>query len=99
MKKNNSEFGPYLSYILKEMCKKVGADFNKINFKEEGWFSEYEWTIEEEAEFIKWMIDYLYRTTDARKELLKFNTKNKKLLERTVKGFILNYGWKYKKDN
>lgn len=98
MEKKNNEFGPHLIHILKEMCKRVGADYDKINFKEDSWYSKYEWDIEEEEKFIKWLIDYLHNTYGARKELLYYNGKNKKIIVKAVRDFTFNYGWKYKKE-
>ena len=92
--KNN----PHLRIILKEMCKRVGADFNKINFNKHEWFMKHTWTEKELMNFKEWFINYLYENTEARKEIMMFPLKNKMRIRRTASWFILDYGWKTKWD-
>ena len=79
------------------MCKMVGADFKKINFKKESWFYEYEWTEWQEQFFIGWMVGYLMHKKEARQEMMRFPRKNIKDLTKLATEFIMNYGWKVKK--
>ena len=44
-----------LKEILTEMCRRVGADYDKIDFKKEGWFRDYTWTEEEQEDFHQWL--------------------------------------------
>jgi len=94
----NKELGKHVKIILKEMCKVVGADHNKIDFKEHNWFYKYEWTHEEENKFKDWMINYLKENAEARNEMLTVSSKNKKILEKAVAWWIFDYGWKVKDD-
>ena len=83
--------------ILKEQCRIVGADYEKIDFKEDMWFMDHEWTKEQEAEFIQWVTDYLYNNKEARNMLLQHPYKNKTTCKKAAEQFAFNYGWKYKK--
>ncbi len=49
----------HMHEILTEMCKRVGADKETIDFKKRNWFLEYEWTFEEEDDFTKWLGKFL----------------------------------------
>ena len=83
-----------LKCVLEEMCKRVGANYNSIDFKEPGWYNKYSWTQEEEAEFIRWLADKLMTDKNIRKELLanpEHLTYGK--AERAAKEFILQFGW------
>ena len=86
----------YLKEILIEMCKRVNAKYEDIDFKKEQWFLEYEWTNEEEASFINWLVDYMKQNKEVRDTLMMFPRNNKRDLERFANSFIFNYGWKYK---
>jgi len=86
----------YLKEILIEMCKRVNAKYEDIDFKKEQWFLEYEWTNEEETSFINWLVDYMKQNKEARDTLMMFPRNNKRDLERFANSFIFNYGWKYK---
>ncbi len=98
MKNNKNKFKdfPYLKRIMKEMCKRVGADFNKMNFKKQDWFLEYSWTKENEEKFKKWLMNFLYKNRKAREEILEFPSKNKNKLKNAINMFLFSYGWKLK---
>lgn len=86
-------------FILKEMCARVGADFDSINFQEESdWYNKYEWTIQECKQFEKWLSDYLYTNTKARNEVMAFPMKRRKSTDRLANEFVFMYGWRYHKD-
>ena len=89
--------GKELIKILKEMCHRVGADFDSIDFLKDRWFMEYEWTEKEQDKFQEWLINHLYTNTKAFKEIAASpNSKSKKNCENISKMFLLNYGWKFK---
>ena len=85
-----------LKEILKKMCEYVGADYDKIDFKKKLWFMEYEWSEEQEQEFIDWLTDYLYKNTEPRQHMMAFPMKNKKQCQLAANEFVSNYGWKTK---
>ena len=80
--------------ILKEMCKRVNADYHSIDFEGDAWFWEYSWTQIEEDSFIDWLAEYLYAHKDARTEIMKHPVNTKKLCRQFAENFTWNYGWK-----
>ena len=86
----------YLRTILKEMSKRVDADFDSLEFTNPDWFRQCEWTEEEQNEFNKWLIKYLRDNTKARNELMSIPSKNKVFLQKFADSFSFNYGWKLK---
>ena len=89
------KFSKYLVIILKEMCKRVGADYEDIYFSKEGWFSKYEWTEKEYDDFKDWLVNYLYKNNEARKAIMEYPCKPKKRIKKVVDMFGLCYGWKF----
>ena len=89
--------GEHLTIILKEMCSRVGASYDDVDFKDEEWFLKYEWSDIEENYFIEWLANYLYKNKAAREELLRFPIKNKNKCIEAANQFSLNYGWKTKR--
>ena len=88
----------YLRDILKEMCRKVGANFNEIDFKKERWYEEYSWTVEQQNDFISWLAEYLKKNQGARIgperiPELEIYAHNSRFLLEFAKSFAFNYGW------
>jgi len=86
--------GKHFNKVMNKMCSYVGVKFKDINPKKENWFLEYSWTDEQEADFVKWFVDYLYSSSEARREIMTYPIKDKKMIIRMVLMFILNYGWR-----
>ena len=87
-------FTKHLDIVLKKMCKMVKCDFDTFEFKDD-WYWKYEWTQNEEEKFIKWMVGYLQKSRVARHEIgILLNSKAS--IERGVRMFVFNYGWKNK---
>jgi hypothetical protein len=80
------EFPKHLTIILKEMCQRVGADFNKIDFKKKDWQETYQWTEKKQEDFKRWLIDYLYKNKEAIKEFCRYPSiiTTKKEIEKAV---------------
>ena len=95
---NKFGFGEHLEIILREMCTRVGADFDTTDFKRPEWYWEHEWSKEDETEFSDWLRDYLYDNLEARRELLNHTTKNKKHAADAAAEFVWMYGWKVRSD-
>jgi len=91
-------FSESLQFVLKEMCNRVGADYDSIDFSSNNWYSKYEWTIQEEKQFEKWMIDYLYKNAKARREIMNYSIKNKSYLEKVAREFTFHYGWRLNRE-
>lgn len=85
-----------LGVILEKLCSYVGETPDSINFTEHNWYLKHEWTEEQEEDFKKWFVDYLYKNPKAQKELYYFATKNKKILEKRAEFFVFSYGWRLK---
>ena len=85
-----------LDFILKEMCNRVGAKFEDIDFQEHNWFTKHRWTIHQEEDFREWLANHFYENKQARNFILQISSKNKKLCKQGAKAFIFNYGWSYK---
>jgi hypothetical protein len=87
-----NEFSESLQEILRELCRRVGADPEALDYGpketiEEEWFSLYSWTEEDEQNFMKWLEAYVYK--NARKMGIP---KNKTYVKRCVAWFSL-YTW------
>jgi hypothetical protein len=91
----NEEFSKSLKIVLTEMCRRVGTTPDKVNFKDERWFSECNWTKEECNSFEKWLSDLVYHNTKARNELMQHPIKRRKYCNDFARSFTFNYGWKY----
>lgn len=59
------------------------------------WYHDHEWTIEQNDQFKKWLVNYLYTNTSARREF-SIHAKTKKYLKLWADSFAMNYGWKFK---
>lgn len=44
-----------LKEILIEMCNRIQVNYETIDFKKKGWFSDHEWTLAEQDKFKDWM--------------------------------------------
>lgn len=80
------------------MCKRVGVNYEDIDFERGDWYTDHEWTWEQENEFTEWLIDYFYNNTEAREELFEFPRKNKKHCRSVAHVFQFQYGWKIKEE-
>lgn len=85
----------YLDVVMHEMCKRVGANWDNIDGQANDWYMMYQWTEAEQDDFKKWLVDYLYKTKEAREAILQYpsiNTRKKDLIK-VADWFILQYGW------
>jgi len=89
----------YVEIILNEMCSRVNADYEHLDFKSPNWFMEYEWTEVEQDSFKKWLVDYLYNDTKVRKAICKFPIRTKRHLRKVADMFLFQYGWKIKDES
>ena len=96
MKAKNAKINKYMQEILCEMYKRVGADFNEIELKD-NWFENYTWTEKQENDFIKWLADYLRTHQGARmgpervSEFEMYASDHRSLLN-LAKSIVFNYG-------
>jgi len=80
----------HIEIILRKMCTIAGHKYEEIDFKKDGWYSEYTWTEEQEKEFEVWIKNYLYESTEARNQLMSFPHKNKKTINKWWAWFTLS---------
>lgn len=83
-----------LEMVIREMCSRVGADFDKIDFKSSNWFQKYTWPQTEKNLFVVWLVGTLLVDKEMRQEMMAFPSKNKKSIEKFANSFVCNYGWK-----
>lgn len=86
----------YLKAILTEMCKRVKAKYDSINFKAESWFSSRSWTEKEQDDFELWLVDYMHKNEEARMELMERPRADKRDLKKFAKAFTFFCGWSLK---
>jgi len=87
-----------LEKVLKEMCRRVGAPYNSIDFKEEGWYNRYAWTYEEEVDFVQWLTDQIMRNKEVRESLFVNPTHvTENIARKAAKEFVYQFGWRYKR--
>jgi hypothetical protein len=91
-------FSKGLEYILREMCSRVGADYDKMDFNKENWFWEYQWTREEEEDFIKWLAKKIRKDRKVRTLFWTDRKVTEKEAEMGARMFVFNYGWKLKEE-
>ncbi len=86
-----------LVYVLEKMCSYVNADYNDINFDEDDWYFKYEWTKEQETNFINWLTDEIRINNKIRKEISKLRYRpSKKRATLFANYFNMMFGWKTK---
>ncbi len=87
--------------ILPEMFRRVSCitDDIKTFTQNENWYWLYEWTKNDEDDFIVWLSDYFKTNKKAfsliGKSYIKNNKENRM---RLATNFVANYGWKVKKE-
>lgn len=97
------ERNKYLVEIVKEMCKRVGADPEIVGWKDDPnhdhWYWRYTWTKAEEDRFIFWLADYFKTNRDARADLSISGGRisTKKYCQKMAEEFVWNWGWKVEK--
>jgi hypothetical protein len=99
IKKEIFMFSTHIHNILYEMCQRVGADYDTIDFQEAGWYTKYTWSVDEENSYKAWLFEYLRNNKDARREIMRFPSTKQKNIERCVNSFIFNYGFVTRNDN
>jgi len=96
MSEKQKKFNWGLEYVLREMCRRVGARYEGIDFSDPTWFYKYEWTQEEEEDFANWLTKELISNPQLRNDLMKYPTSQRRYLRRFAEVFTANYGWRLK---
>ena len=88
---------PNFAKVLEMMCDEINAPYSIVNknLEDKMWFQRKTWTEEQELAFKKKLIDWIYNNSEARRE---FNNlpKRKLDIDKWVRFFLLDYGWKLK---
>ena len=82
----------YSTQILKEMFKRVGADYESFNFSQKNWFWSHSWSKEQEEDFRKWLGGFLVANKLVRKG--KYRGQDNGYYQ--AGKLLSNYGWKLK---
>ena len=82
--------------VLKKQCEIVGVKYEDVDFNNDLWFFEYQWTKDQESEFIEWLTNHLQTRKEARAIIMNMPSRNKSMCKRTAEAFAFNFGWKYK---
>ena len=82
--------------ILAKQCEIVGVKYEDIDFTDDLWFFQRQWTKEQEAEFIDWMTEHLRTNKDVRGVIMNIPSRGRDMCKRTAEAFAFNFGWKYK---
>ena len=85
--------------IVSEMFRRVKAKRKDIDTTKPDWFMKHSWTEKEQDKFRDWMVEYLMENVEARREIMRFPSKNKERAKKVANMFVFNYGWKAKKEN
>ena len=90
-------FGVYFTDVLKEMCSRVGVEFEDIDFDKDEWYLDHEWTQDEQEDFIRWFAKFL-RNKGVRTEITKYPSllNNYVKREQFARQFLTEFGWKVK---
>lgn len=84
-------------YVLKKMCSYVNVVFEDIDFNEDNWYWKYEWTKEQEQNFIEWLANEVKTNNGIRKEITTLPYRpSKTRCVAFANHFNLMFGWKTK---
>jgi hypothetical protein len=88
----------HVEYLLREMCRRVGADYDTMDFKKQDWYMDYSWTEAEETEYRAWMLDVLKHNKMVRKGF-GITITSSAYLKKEIMWWMLMYGWKNENNN
>lgn len=93
----NEELSYGMRVVLEKMFSYVDANLDETDIKKDGWYSEYEWSEEEEQEFKEWLIDQFMNNRRIRDDVTTMTfTPTRSRAENAANWFILYCGWKTK---
>jgi len=95
--------GDLIVKVFEELCRRVGATLEDLEFIPEdsprrGWkfpVHQFTWIEEEKNDFGKWMVEFVFR----HRRVFGFSYATRKMIRnRFVAYWLLDFGWKYKKE-
>lgn len=97
-KKKDNNYEIELEYIFREMCNRVGTDFDKLDMDKEDWADDHSWKMEDEIEFQVWLYNYLVNNYAAFKAVQSLPYIDSDKIAKVVRNFCLFYGWALESD-
>ena len=89
-----SELHPVVQYLLKEMCRRVHANPEELEWTKGKWSTKYCWTTKEMTSFQKWIEKEIQQNQQVREFLCERKDKvSKKLATSGALKFLLSYSW------
>jgi len=90
----NNLHGVYLTGILTEMCRRVDANYEDINFNKDKWYNDYSWSRVEQDKFLEWLSRHLL-SMGPRRELCKYPSlvRSKKDRDKFAEQFASQFCW------
>lgn len=96
--KRGEEFNPELLIILNKMCESINIDINTIDFQKEDWYLDHSWSNKQQADFVIWLSDLLYKNMKVRNSIMRVPIKDKKLCLKAAEFFTAMFTWKTHKE-
>jgi hypothetical protein len=88
---------PKLNEVLCKMCEYVDTSIDAIDLGDNNLFCKYEWTGEQQEEFVNWLADKIRKDKELREELWGADWKpSKQKAKKMARMFVFNLGWKVK---
>ena len=87
-----------LRHVFEKMFSYVDVNMDDVDMTQDGWYTLYEWTPEQEEDFKIWFAKELKSNNELRKQAKLPYRPNKYMIEKTINSFILMWGWKTKLD-
>ena len=85
----NNNLKEALKMMLYFSDEQVFEEFDKINFKKEGWYKNYHWNEKQEEKYLDWLSDFLKKNWEG---ISEHKPTNKKMRDKVADEFIGNYG-------
>jgi hypothetical protein len=80
------------------MCRFIGINYHKIDFSDKNWNKQYSWTKESRDKFKSKIFDLVWRSTEAKRELIKEPRCGKRAVNHMADNFLNKYGWEIKEE-
>ena len=84
----------HIKIVIEKMFEFAGINPENTDLDEQDWYDKNTMTKEQEKLFSKWIQDYLYSNTNARRELMNFQRKSKKAISEWYNQFSFYCGLK-----
>lgn len=88
------EKNPELKQVMTKMCEIIGIEIGSVDFDNPLWYDTHSWTVDQEMEFLFWLVELLIDDESVRTSLLE-EPENCDMESCMYAGsyFISMYGW------